>query len=310
MENKKRKVFISHSSVDKGRIDELAKSLDSLGCDIFYSSDITTNKINYGTSNDGIYGQIKREISNADVVLFMVSENFYSSIASVIEVGIAYALEKEMIPVSFKSGNYKEDLKAIFNHTQLLASLDNPDDVMRLLAQISNSTDAIKMYECQKRVVEAINSSKDEEEHIVGQCSSDIKEFKNINDETAIDCIAISTEVIEIASKFRRLSNFDYLFIKYICEDRVNEFSLDSDYTHWSNDFRIWRERENIYISNEDNHNEKFIRLLDRYNLLEKFPSIYFIKSLGIEVIEFIYDRDKHIIDEVLDREYCAPFQT
>ena len=123
--NKKRKIFISHSSLDKNLIDELATSLILLGCDVFYSSNITTNKIKFGTESGGIYEKIKEEILNSDVVLFMVSNNFYNSIASIIEVGIAYTLGKDMIPVAFKSGNYKDDLKAVFNHTQLLACLDN-----------------------------------------------------------------------------------------------------------------------------------------------------------------------------------------
>lgn len=154
--NNKRKVFISHSSYDKEKIDKFASSLKSLGCDIFYSSDVTTNKIQFGTYEGGIYGQIKTKISEADVVLFMVSENFYNSIPSMIEIGISYALEKDMIPISFKSGNYKEDLRALFNYNQLLPSLDNDDDVMKLLTQISNSNDTINLYKYLKEIVKDI----------------------------------------------------------------------------------------------------------------------------------------------------------
>ena len=152
----KRKVFISHSSLDKEKIDKLASSLKSLGCDIFYSSDITTNKLKFGTYEGGIYGQIRREISESDIILFMVSENFYSSIPSMIEIGIAYTLDKEMIPITFKSGNYKEDLKAIFNYNQLLPSLDNDEDVIKLLTQISNSANPVEIFKYQKEIVEDI----------------------------------------------------------------------------------------------------------------------------------------------------------
>lgn len=313
----KRKVFISHSSLDKEKIDKLASSLKSLGCDIFYSSDITTNKIKFGTYEGGIYGQIKKEISKSDVVLFMVSENFYSSIPSMIEIGIAYTLEKDMIPISFKSGNYKEDLKAIFNYNQLLPSLDNDEDVIKLLTQISSSNNALEIFKHQKEIVEDIKSkNKVEYKQIDNEVN---KEVDIINDpdntvyhvpikELASTIDNTEEDVLTVVNKIKRLSSFDYLFIKYICEDRVNDFCFSEDNYHWAYNFERWIKTEGAAISREEVWNGRFIRLLERFNLLEYSQGEGHITQLGIDVIEYIYDRDKDIIDETIDRHYTIPF--
>lgn len=48
--------------------------------------------------------------------------------------------------------------------------------------------------------------------------------------------------------------------------------------------------------------NEKFIRLLDRFSQRESY-----ITQLGMNTIEYIYDRDKDIIDKIIN-EYYIPF--
>lgn len=316
----KRKVFISHSSLDKEKIDKLASSLKSLGCDIFYSSEITTNNIKFGTYEGGIYGQIKKEISESDIILFMVSENFYSSIPSMVEIGISYALDKEMIPITFKSGNYKEDLKAIFNYNQLLPSLDNDEDVIKLLTQISNSANPVEIFKYQKEIVEDIKLKNiveyekiEELEDICLDTKGTIVEYNNIinsdiANELATTDNVITEDVLSAVNKINRLSSFDYLFIKYICEERVNEFYISENSLHWSKDFKIWIDRENICIVDSDSYNEKFLRLLYRHNLLYKDIFKYSINQLGIEVVEFIYDRDKDKIDEIINKYYYIPF--
>ena len=43
-----KKIFISHNSQDKDKIDELVTSLKMLGCKVFYSSEASTNSIEFG----------------------------------------------------------------------------------------------------------------------------------------------------------------------------------------------------------------------------------------------------------------------
>ena len=289
--NKKRKIFISHSSLDKNLIDELATSLIVLGCDVFYSSNITTNKIKFGTESGGIYEKIKEEILNSDVVLFMVSNNFYNSIASIIEVGIAYTLGKDMIPVAFKSGNYKDDLKAVFNHTQLLACLDNEDDVMKLLEQVTKSSEVSKIYKFTKNIV-----SKNQQLNL---CDGDCI----LSNELVLDI-----ELKDIVSKFNKLSPFDYLFISYIYEERINEFCFCEDNTHWSREFTLWINKKKYSVVTEDIYSERFLRLLNRYNLLENHNDKAIIKQIGIEALEFIYNRDTDLIAKTIDENYILPF--
>lgn len=300
--NNKRKVFISHSSYDKEKIDKFASSLKSLGCDIFYSSDVTTNKIQFGTYEGGIYGQIKTKISEADVVLFMVSENFYNSIPSMIEIGISYALEKDMIPISFKSGNYKEDLRALFNYNQLLPSLDNDDDVMKLLTQISNSNDTINLYKYLKEIVKDIKLKNSDLLDVNIYYDEEKNDFTTTK-ELVITNDNVSNDVLSVVNKMEELSNFDYLFIKYIYEERISWFSF-CKVSHWSNDFIAWLDRELLYVDEINQRNEKFIRLLNKYSLLYHDDEIAFIEGLGIDVIDYIYRKDKEKISNIINREY------
>jgi hypothetical protein len=311
----KRKVFISHSSSDRKKIDKLASSLKSLGCDIFYSSDITTNKIKFGTYERGIYGQIKKEICESYIVLFMVSENFYSSIPSMIEVGIAYTLGKDMIPISFKSGNYKEDLRAIFNYNQLLPSLDNDEDVYKLLHQISDGANGLDIFKYQKEIVEDIklkNNIEEKEIDLVDTTGTINIINNNINSALANELVItndnIKDDVLMVVDKIKRLSSFEYLFIKYLCEDRVNSFCFDENNYHWGSDFERWVKIEGINISREEVWNERFIRLLDRFNLVEDSQGESHITQLGMDTIEHIYDRDKDIIDRIINEYYSIPF--
>lgn len=292
------RVFISHSSLDKDRVNVLAESLESLGCTVFYSSDASTNTIGYGTD---FYQTIDKEIKRADVVLFMVSSNFYNSVASLIEVGISYSEKKRMIPVGFKFGNYQNDLKGVFNTNLRLASLDNEDDVVNILS-ISNSTDIQKLIKCKNKILEPVSTV--EEENIVdvvevidNYTNNEVAVFSDIND-----------EVLVAVNKIKRLSKFEYLFIKYICEDRVNSFCFSEDNYHWSYDFERWTKIEGINILREEVWNERFIRLLDRFNLLEYSQGENHITQLGMDTIEYIYDRDKDIIDEIVCRFYTLPF--
>ncbi len=289
------RVFISHSSLDKKRINALAESLESLGCTVFYSSDASTNTIDYGTD---FYQTINKEIKRADVVLFMVSSNFYNSVASLIEVGIAYSLDKRMIPVGFKSGNYQNDLKGVFNTNLRLASLDNEEDVIQTLS-ISNSSDIQRIIKCKNKILESVD-----DENVIDVIETIDNGLSNE--------LAISTdnneEVLAIVNKIKRLSSFDYLFIKYICEDRINAFCFSEDNYHWAYDFERWIKTEGVAISRESVWNEKFIRLLERYNLLDSNQGDAHITQLGIAVIEYIYDRDKDIIDGVINDYYSITF--
>lgn len=314
-EKHKMKIFISHSSKDKDKINILSKNLKLLGCDVFYSSDITTNKIRYGTSDGGIYEKIKTEIEKSDVVLFMVSKNFYDSLASMIEVGIAFTLQKEMIPVSFVSGEYREDLKAIFHHGQLLACLDNEDDVMRLLVQVSDNQNPVDIFQYQKEIVKSIKEinflSKSTTETAIMISDENIDntyiESRKIDFTIhGIDDEPKENEIINMVSKFKRLQEFDYIFIKYIVEAREYNFDFSENYQHWSYKFKKWIESEHLLLDEADN---RFISYMNRLGFLNNCSNYAEINEYGLSSLEYIYDNHiKEIEDAINTYYYEIPF--
>lgn len=131
------KVFISHSSKDKIIIEKLVTNIDSLkNTRVFCSSYESTNKLENGKD---IYETIKEEILSSDIVLFVLSENFYKSEPSLLELGIAYAQSDDIIirPTVFRHDEYKKYLKLIFNENIKTIILDNEDSIGDLLHEIS-----------------------------------------------------------------------------------------------------------------------------------------------------------------------------
>ncbi|CEK33888.1 hypothetical protein UMC2_11381 [[Clostridium] sordellii] len=297
---KKMKVFISHSSKDKDKINVLADSLESLGCYVFYSSDATKNSIEYGSD---FYKTIRKEIRKSDVVLFMVSKNFYGSIASMIEVGIAYDLNKRMIPVGFKSGNYQEDLKGVFNTNLKLASLDNEEDVVKIL-EISKSTEISKIIKLKNKILESVKSIVDYEVNkvnIVNAGNDDIARIESsvtmnrLN--TLQDSSKVSIPIIDELQinkrKLNRLQPSDYIFIKYIVEHRAYEFNFEENMNHWSYEFNDWAKSNCIML---DASETTFLKYLGRHKLLIQRPYHLEITEAGKREIEFIYDHEAHLI--------------
>lgn len=299
MNNTQVKVFISHNSSDKDKINVLADSLESLGCEVFYSSDASKNTIEYGTD---FYETIKNEINNSDVVLFMVSENFYNSIPSLIEVGIAYGLNKRMIPIGFKTGNYQTDLRGLFNTNLRLAALDNEEDIISIL-EISRSTNVGKIFKCKNNILSVIGSSKE---------ISDT-EIEDMVKSTFNDDLSITLEedfksndiIDDIVAKFVNLNDADYIFIDYIVRSRTYRFSLTNDWNWWWNKFDRWCKRRYIDIELDD---IGFLSLLDILGLNDSDSDDEYKLSFDVvKALEFIHNRDKSVIIDIIDR-YSLPF--
>lgn len=284
----KRHIFISHNSKDSKKISELVKSLKLLGCNVFYSSSASTNSIEYGSD---FYDSIRREIKRSDLVIFMVSDNFYDSIPSLIEVGIAYSMKKKMIPISFISGNYKEDLRGVFNTNLRLASLDNQEDIVNILTETSTSASASEIIECAKNILESIHdivniSSNKEPAITVDEVS---KVYNQINE---------NEKLLEVVDKFKRIQKLDYIMIKYIVEKRVYVFSFEKNWSNWTGNFNSWLSKECICVGADS---FCFLQYLNRLNLLTNTSSYAEIKPEGIEALEYIYDRDIEKINIAVD---------
>ena len=110
------KIFISHATKDKLIVEELIEILESMGIDstqIFCSS-FEGYGIPLGAN---FLDQIKQELSSDVLVLFVLTENFYDSKICLCEMGAAWALSKQHIPIVVPPLSY-QDIQGVIPLTQ------------------------------------------------------------------------------------------------------------------------------------------------------------------------------------------------
>lgn len=102
-----KKVFISHAYTDHSIVNHLVDLLRTIGLNrdqIFYSSDPA-----YGVKpGENILDRLKNELNSTDLVLFILSGNFYKSAACLCEMGAAWVKTTSHIPVLIPPFTYKD----------------------------------------------------------------------------------------------------------------------------------------------------------------------------------------------------------
>nr|WP_268830661.1 toll/interleukin-1 receptor domain-containing protein [Photobacterium phosphoreum] len=116
------KVFISHAYKDAEVVEEIIELLEAIGVE---SNQIfCTSFEGYGIGlGENFLDTIKNELSSNSMVLFILSENFYRSPICMCEMGAAWVLSKEHIPLIVPPLNYS-DIKGVFPLTQGMVLTD------------------------------------------------------------------------------------------------------------------------------------------------------------------------------------------
>lgn len=110
------KIFISHASVDSRIVEELVELLESMGLD---SNQIfCTSFEGYGIDlGEDFLASIRNELQGDVLVLFVLSKNFYNSPVCLCEMGAAWVLSKNHIPILIPPLDYF-DVKGVIPLTQ------------------------------------------------------------------------------------------------------------------------------------------------------------------------------------------------
>ncbi|MBF9236605.1 toll/interleukin-1 receptor domain-containing protein [Hymenobacter sp. BT683] len=110
------RVFISHATTDRKYVEELVDLLKLMGLN--RSQIFCTSVRGYGIPlGANFLNEIKAQISNDVLVLFVFSSNFYASPICLAELGAAWALSKQHIPVVIPPFGFS-DIKSVLPHTQ------------------------------------------------------------------------------------------------------------------------------------------------------------------------------------------------
>lgn len=95
----KEKLFISHSSRDKKYGEAIVKLLRGLGLD--RSQIIFTSDDDYGIPiNMNIFEYLKTQISEEAFMIYLLSDNYYDSVACLNEMGAAWVVQNDYIVIS------------------------------------------------------------------------------------------------------------------------------------------------------------------------------------------------------------------
>lgn len=135
---KKQKIFISHSSKDKDLALELVNLFLSMG---FHEQDIfCSSAIGFGIPIDeDIYEYLKKQFQNSELhVIFLLSENYYESIACLNEMGAAWVLQSKYTSILAPDFNFK-NIDGAINPRQMSIKLDSDIiEIKEKLGQLKN----------------------------------------------------------------------------------------------------------------------------------------------------------------------------
>ncbi|AVP65137.1 hypothetical protein C3B64_13065 [Clostridium botulinum] len=283
------KVFVSHSSNDKDKIDELIIVLEILKCEVFYSSKSDTNKIGFG---ENFYTKIRKEIKESDRILAMVSQNFYESIPSQIEMGIAYAFEKEITPIGIENKNYKELLKGLFTSNDRLASIYSEYDMINILELFSKEPS--KVTSSARRIVERANETKG-----------------LILKTDEIGPIKSTENYIEELILTGQLNINECIFLKYILHKRRYRFEWAWKIDEGVNKFKKWVDSNLYYLDSEVK--EVYEDIIHHFNDLSLFDEIEYTGPGNVRLYGFkpnfskdlvnLYNKNKMIIENECNKQ-------
>ncbi|EHK9545961.1 toll/interleukin-1 receptor domain-containing protein [Vibrio alginolyticus] len=117
------KVFISHASKDADVVEEIIELLEAIG--IESNQIFCTSFEGYGIDlGENFLDAIKTELSSDSMVLFLLSENFYKSPVCMCEMGAAWVLSKEHIPIVIPPLTYS-DIQGVLPLTQGMLLTDS-----------------------------------------------------------------------------------------------------------------------------------------------------------------------------------------
>ncbi len=116
------KIFISHASNDAKVVEEIIELLEAIGVE---SNQIfCTSFEGYGIElGENFLDAIKNELSSDSMVLFVLSKNFYASPVCMCEMGAAWVLSKEHIPLVIPPLSYT-DIQGVLPLTQGMVLTD------------------------------------------------------------------------------------------------------------------------------------------------------------------------------------------
>ena len=156
------KAFISHASKDKALVDKIYKYLvDDLRIEKKRIYCTSQNSIPAG---DDFISNIKENLSNAGVVLFIITENYMKSIFCIMEMGASWAFKDNIIPIIVPPLDYKV-LEVTPLRSIQSVMIDNVEGLLSVFGRKFYECGLIDEidYELRKKTIQFINELNENE---------------------------------------------------------------------------------------------------------------------------------------------------
>lgn len=211
---RKAKIFISHSKADEQIGEKLVDSLIDMGISqdiIFYSSKYHTG---VGLGKD-FHSEVKTALNECEIVLFILTPNFYRSEYCLNEIGAVWISDKKFIPLLLGGLNYSDMKGFIDSH---------------YIALTPDKTQAYKLYHELKKYVSTETSKMNERtfDKFLGEAEMLANEMPQIQ---PLRLPLSKTENLILSKKF---TDQELIFLQFFID---NETSVLHDYSTY--DFSI-----------------------------------------------------------------------
>lgn len=157
------KIFISHSSYNKLHGEALVELLRGIG--IHDNEIIFTSNVAYGIPNgENIFNWLKRQINNKPYVIYLLSKEYYSSIACLNEMGAAWVIENRHTVIFTPEFDLscKEFQNGAIDPREIGFFVSDEDRLYRFIEQIRSdfniSTNTVLVNQCVRNYLKTINS--------------------------------------------------------------------------------------------------------------------------------------------------------
>ena len=213
------KIFISHASMDAPIGERFLEALVELGINkenVFYSSSYHTG-VKLGKN---FHEEVKNALNSAEIVIFLLTPNFYKSEFCLNEMGAVWCSNKDFIPILLNNLTYN-DMKG-FIDSHYIAFKPNADETYKLLTHLK---DYIEKPNFVKGIKEIFNDFIT----VANQMAEKTSEFVIDNKEEISDL-----EKMIIDNKF---TDEEILFLNYFIENRTNELNDYSIYNYETQEY-------------------------------------------------------------------------
>jgi len=228
-------IFISHATRDK----KLAGLLFDYLVDITDDEIFCTSQYRSGIKIGGnIDDTLKNAITQADIVIFIITQNFYSSAYCLNETGAVWVLDKKCIPII--CGNMTHtDMKGCINSNNLSISVRIDDDIKKLINYIKKEFTIRKQKDIDSSSIEKFISA-----------------AKNIVPNVKIEHNSDNTHTLEEWILSDDIKQSDLLMLYYIKD--TNSYCLYNG-EYMKKDIKSWTNKKSIC----DDINPNYIVILN-----------------------------------------------